>query len=114
MLKTKKKFSERWVNQFVKRFEGIKTLLHGTFVCHEKLQDAMIETYDYLFALAKAAKVTPKAFAKLIVDTEKLHEYSNKLVEEIVAMHNKAIAKIEADATKAKAKAEKVAKKKAK
>jgi hypothetical protein len=111
MIKVKKTFSERWMKRLSDNFESIKESLHNTFVCHDKLDDAMMETYDYLFTIAKSAKVTPKAFAKMLANKEALYEYSNKVVIDIIDMKEKAEAKLAQETAKLAAKAEKAAKK---
>lgn len=104
----KKTFSERWIKRLSDNFEDIKEVLHSTFVCHDKLHDAMMETYDYMFTIAKSAKVTPAAFAKALADKDALSKYSEKVVGAIVSINEKAQAKLAKEAEKLAKKASKV------
>lgn len=85
----KKTFSVRWVENFVRRFDGVVTLLSSRFVSHDNLSDAMDETYDYLFVIAKAAGVTPKKFAKILSEKDALRDYAGDVIKESIELANK-------------------------
>lgn len=110
MIKVKKTFSERWVKRLVDNWNGIISMLHGTFVCHDKLNDAMEEVMDYVFTTAKASKLTPKQFAKIVMDKEALHEYGSKVVDAMMDAHIKQLEKEDIAAGKEAAKQAKKAK----
>lgn len=118
MIKTKKKFSERWLTQFAKRFNGIRTLLSAHFISHdevnEKFEKFTMETYEYLFSIAMAAKVTPKQMAKFVDDGDKHFDYVGKLFEEISKRAEGVKEKVAKVAKKAVKKATKKTTKKAK
>ena len=112
IVKVKRKFSERWARQFVKQFNGIKCVLSGYFVSTTALEDFMLETYDYVFAIAKAARVKPAAVAKILMNKSEAAEWSAKIVEELAKLTVKAEKKANNPATKPKKAKKKVAKKK--
>ena len=103
----KKTFSERWITRFVRNYPNILKLFGQTFACKHELEEAVLETYDYIFAIAKAAKVQPKTIAKLLTDKQALHDYSGKVIDAQMDLHIKEIEKQEIELAKAQKKAQK-------